>query len=226
MRTFLYKQLWPSAWPGRGLSPVNSGIAVLIIFATLIFIFETEPTVRSLSPSFFQLAEIIFTTIFSIEYVLRIWAAGENPSYKGFMGRLRFMRTPTALMDLVAIIPAYIPFITSDAYILRLFRLMRILRLAKLGRYSASLKRVSDALARCWRELVISLCFAVLLLLFGSLALYFAERTVQPEDFGSIPRTLWWAIATVSPLSSGSVYPITPIGMIISAFLAILGVVL
>ncbi len=224
MRAFIYKQLWPSAWDREGLSPTNKIIVCLIIAASILFVIETEPAIREGSSLFFVYAELFFTTVFSIEYVLRVWAAGENEKYRGLIGRLRFMRTRTALLDLIAVLPAYVSFITTDAYILRLFRLLRILRLAKLGRYSASLTRVVTALSQCWRELVISLCFAVLLLLFGSLALYFAERGAQPDDFGSIPRTLWWAIATVSPLSSGPVHPITPVGMIISSFLAILGV--
>ena len=97
----------------------------------------------------FRIFEIFSVAAFSLEYILRVWSAPEDPRYaRPIVGRLRFMVTPLALVDLLAVLPLYLPaLIKVDLRFLRTVRLVRILRLLKLGRYSQALQTICRVLA-------------------------------------------------------------------------------
>ncbi|MFI0472522.1 ion transporter [Halomonas sp. HMF6819] len=224
-RAELYRQLAPEARRQRGLSGVNRVICGLIILASLTAILETEPTLREPAAALFTTLEALFVVLFSIEYLIRLYAVGEDARYRGVTGRLRYMVTFWALLDLVAILPFFIGFVHQDnAFLLRLLRLARILRLARLGRFSRAWSSLSCALKTRAYELWLSAGVAGLLLLFSSACLYVVEADVQPEAFGSVPRALWWSIATLTTVGYGDVTPITPLGKIFAGLTAVSGI--
>lgn len=92
-RAWLYKMLEPSVWPARGLSPVNKAVVLLICLAAAIAILESEPTLFVGNEPLFFAMEIFLTGIFLVEYIARLWAAGENPLYRGVLGRFRYALT-------------------------------------------------------------------------------------------------------------------------------------
>jgi voltage-gated potassium channel len=161
---------------------------------------------------------------FTIEYLARLYAAGESAKYRGLGGRLIYMLSPAALLDMAATIPLYVALLPSDAALLRLVRLLGILRFAKLGRYSRAMRYVSEAVLSRRFELSFSLAIGGAVLLLTSTLLYLAEGTVQPEKFGSIPRALWWSVSTLTTVGYGDVYPITPLGKVLAGCTAIVGV--
>ncbi|WP_185961576.1 ion transporter [Telmatospirillum sp. J64-1] len=215
-RAFLYRLLEPSAWPKTGLSPVNKAIALLILAATAVAVLESEPTIYGHYQNVFFVAEIIFTAAFVIEYFARLWIAAENPAYRGVTGRLRYALSPAAIIDLLALLPLFLAFLGSEAFLLRLFRLMRILRVARLGRFSKAFDAISIALRSRRYELAMSVGIAGVLLLVSSTMLYLIEGAIQPETFGSIPRAMWWSIATLTTVGYGDVYPLTALERISS----------
>lgn len=216
--------LEPSAWPAKGLSPVNKAVALAILAATAVAILESEPTLLTRRELLFLVFEIAFTAIFTLEYVARMWAAGENPKYRGLVGRLRYALTPAAVIDLLAILPLFVGLVGSEAFLLRLFRLLRILRLARLGRFSRAFEAISAAFRSRRYELAMSVGLATLLLLVSSTMLYLIEGAEQPETFGSIPRTMWWSIATLTTVGYGDVYPVTALGKIFAGITAVTGI--
>lgn len=224
VRTRIYQLLEPSAWPAKGLSPINKAVALAILAATAVAILESEATVLAGRERLFLVLEIAFTAIFTLEYAARLWASGENPKYRGFTGRLRYAFTPAAIIDLLAILPLFVGLVGSEAFLLRLFRLLRILRLARLGRFSRAFEAISMALSSRRYELSMSVGLATLLLLVSSTMLYLIEGADQPETFGSIPRTMWWSIATLTTVGYGDVYPVTALGKIFAGVTAITGI--
>lgn len=224
-RAALYRQLAPEARQQEGLSALNQVIGVLILLASLTAILETEPTLRESAPWLFPTLETIFVVVFIIEYLLRLYTIGEDPRYRGLSGRLRYIFSFWALVDLIAILPYFLGFMAYDnAFLVRLLRLLRMLRLARLGRFSQAWAGLADALHSRSYELWLSAGVAGLLLLFSSCCLYVVEASVQPETFGSVPRALWWSIATLTTVGYGDVTPITALGKFFAGLTAVAGI--
>jgi voltage-gated potassium channel len=138
------------------------------------------------------------------------------------MGRLKYMASPLALIDLIAIIPFYLPMIIPvELRLLRLLRLLRVFRVLKLGRYSHAFDTFIDVLRSKKEELLIAFIIMIILLILSSSAMYFVEHEAQPEKFASIPDAMWWAVVTLATVGYGDVYPITAAGRFIGAVVAL-----
>lgn len=225
LRRRVYVALDPKAWPQAGLSRTNLVIVVFIILASLAAILETERTIFVGREPIFYALEIVFVTVFVIEYVLRSWTIVERPGFEhALWGRLRYAFTFWALIDMLAIAPALLMIVGPDFFLLRTLRLLRIMRLARLGRFSRALAHLSDALKLRRYELVMSIGFATLLLVFSSALLYMFEGAGQPETFGSIPRAMWWSVVTLTTVGYGDAYPVTVMGRIFAALTAVAGI--
>lgn len=220
-----FVQLDPSAWRSGGLSPTNRFLTTAIVLSVVIAILDSEPLINQRWGLEMAWLERILGLVFVVEYLLRAWACVESHAYQdGWIGRLRYLRTPTALIDLLALSPMLLTFIGNEAYIFRLFRMLRILRLARLGRFSSSLQLLTEAVSSRRYELGMSVMLTGFLLLVSSTVLYVVEGGTQPEAFGSIPRTMWWAIVTLTTVGYGDAYPITVIGRICAGLTAVAGI--
>jgi voltage-gated potassium channel len=225
IRAKFYRQLEPSAWPRKGLSPVNLFLVVLIIIAVIEAVLDTEPVISRGRERMLDDIEFGIGLIFLVEYVARVWVAVDIPRFaKSRFPRLRYMTSPIAIIDILAVIPALFAFGGAPSLLLRFFRVLRMVRLAKLGRTSQAWQHIRDAIydKRFEFGLILGL-LAVTVLIAGSL-LYFAEGEAQPEKFGSIPRSLWWAIVTLTTVGYGDAYPVTVLGRILAGLIAITGV--
>lgn len=224
LRRWVFERLDPSARPG-GLSLANKVLTLAIVFSVASAILETEASLAERFASAFAVSEVVFTALFLAEYVLRIWIAPEDPRYaQPVLGRLKWMMTPTAIIDIVALIPALIFVGAGPVYILRLFRLARILRIAKLGRMSSAISLMGDAIAERRFELLLSLAVAIVLLVLSSTAMYLIEGPINPEAFGSIPRAMWWSIVTLTTIGYGDVFPVTLGGRMVAGVTALCGI--
>jgi voltage-gated potassium channel len=227
LRSRVYRQLEASAWPHPGLSPTNLFLAILIAVTVAAAILETEPTLARGRELLFGRMEIIVGVIFSVEYLLRLWVAVENPRCAGYrFPRLRYALSPIAIIDLIAILPTLFAVGGAQTLVLRFFRVLRMLRLAKLGRTSRAWDQIRDALYDKRYEFALILgLLAIAMLISGSL-LYWAEADAQPDKFGSIPRALWWAIITLTTVGYGDAYPVTGFGKLLAGIIAIIGVMI
>jgi len=223
-RARAYRNLEPAAWPSKGLSPINRVLVGVILVAVAFAVLETEPTIVARRYVFLTIIETVFTAIFLVEYVIRVLIAPENPRYAGRFGRLRYMASLSALIDLIALLPTLLAFIGTEAFVVRLFRIIRIMRLARLGRFSRAIHAIVDAVKSRRFELLMSLTIAGILLLVSSTLLYLIEGGIQPDKFGSIPRAMWWSIATLTTVGYGDVFPVTPLGRILAGFTAVTGI--
>ena len=156
--------------------------------------------------------EVFSVAIFSIEYALRVWSSVELypddiPPWKA---RLKYVFSLMAIIDLLAILPFYLGlFFELD---LRFLRVMRLLRVFKLGRYSFAMQMLLDVLRREFKTFIAIGTVLLVLMVIASSGIYLIEHKVQPDKFGSIPESMWWAMATLTTVGYGDVVPITPIG--------------
>lgn len=225
LRLRLYQALDPAARVLPGLSAINKVIAGLIMASVAVTVLESEPYISDGNEGVFTALEAIFLVAFTLEYIVRFWVCIENPIYgRGIFGRLRYMGSPAALLDLLALMPLLLGFVGTDAFLLRLVRLIRIFRLAKLGRYSVAMATIAEAVRSRRYELIMSTWVAGGLLLVSSTLLHVVEGTTQPEAFGSIPRAMWWSIATLTTVGYGDVFPVTMLGRLLAGATAITGI--
>ena len=206
---------------GHGLSTVNKIIVVVILVSTILVVLETEVTIYEPNQRVFRWSECFMLVFFLIEYILRIWTCPENPKFRS---RLSYSLSPVAILDLIVILSMGLTFLGLEGSLLRLLRLIRLLRLAKLGKYSKALRNIGQAVAERRFELLVSLFIAFGLLLGSASALYLIEGDRQPEVYGSIPRSMWWSVATLTTVGYGDCVPHTPLGKIFASFTALMGI--
>jgi voltage-gated potassium channel len=197
---------------------------IVIAMASLIAVLETEASIREAAPRLFWTAEILIAIAFTTEYMARVYAAGEDPRFRGITGRIRYMFTWWALVDLMAIAPFYLTGGAQNTFFIRLLKFLRLARLLRLGALSNAWTFLADAIHARRFELALSATAAGFLLIFSSACLYLVEASHQPEAFGSIPRALWWSVATLTTVGYGDVTPITPLGKLFASVTALAGI--
>ena len=199
----------------------------LIILNVIVLILESYKAIRTEFGGFLEYFEIVSVIIFSIEYLLRVWTSELNEKYTGqsFSKRVKFIFSTLGLIDLIAILPFYLPLLFPfDLRVVRILRLFRLLRIFKLGRHSNSLKTISSVLKETRSELTLTIFVAFILLILSSTLMYYIENEAQPDNFASIGDSLWWAVATLTTVGYGDVYPVTGTGKFLSAIIALIGI--
>ena len=174
----------------------------------------------------FNAFEFFSVLIFSIEYVLRVWSAparNDLGNSTNIIKRMKYIFSFTGLIDFLAIIPSILPYFFGGLD-LRWLRVLRLLRLLKISNYSSALEDFFSAIKADWRSFSAALYLMVIALFLSSALMYIAEHDSQPEKFSSIPETMWWGLITLTTVGYGDVSPVTPLGKIIGAFTAIMGV--
>ena len=225
LRRKTYSQLFASARDDGRLTLTNKLIIAVILISVAMAVLGTEPQVVREHRQQFLFAEMGFGVVFLVEYVARVWSAPEAAGPQGkWSKRWAFVRSPFGIIDLIVVVAALFPFLVTSAPILRILRLLRLAALMKFGRFSLALREIGAAIAERRYDLFVTLALAVGLLLFGATALYWAEGRIQPEAFGSIPRAMWWSIITLTTVGYGDVSPITPLGKVLAAFVALSGI--
>lgn len=201
-------------------------ILSLIFLNIVVVILETVEWIYAFSPAFFRWFEIISVVIFSSEYILRLWSCTSDVRFtKPFLGRLRFIFTAMMLIDFLAIAPFYFALV-GDFRAIRVLRLFRLFRIIKLARYSKALMTLSRVIKSKREELLVAVFILFMLLIISSSLMYYVENEDQPKAFSSIPDTMWWAIATLTTVGYGDLYPVTPLGKLLGSIIAILGIAL
>lgn len=195
------------------------------MISILCIILETDVVIFSKFSTPFYYLEIFTITIFTIEYITRLWICTEDPKYSHpIWGRLKYLISPLAIFDLLSIIPFYIPSTNLDLRFLRALRLFRLFRVLKLGHYSQSFKILAQVIKKKKEELFITLFAGFIVLVIAASLMYLVEGNVQPDKFNSIPSAMWWGVATLTTVGYGDIYPITPLGKFLGTIIAVLGV--
>ncbi len=209
---------------------INVFIIVLIILNVIAVMLETVPSFHDdyFEQQFFHYFDLVSVIIFTVEYVLRVWSCNHDPKYKhSIWGRIKYMLSPGALIDVLAILPFYIHTIIGlDLRVLRILRLMRFFRLFRLTAYMKSAQMITNVFKKRSNELALSFILVIFLVIIASCAIYFAEHEPpgNSELFTSIPATMWWAVVTLTTTGYGDMVPFTDIGKAMSALIMLTGV--
>jgi voltage-gated potassium channel len=197
----------------------------LIFLNVIAVILESVSYLQARFALAFLLFEVVSVAVFSVEYVVRMWSCVEDRRFSHpVTGRLRFALRPLPLVDLLAILPFFLALATVDLRVLRALRFFRLIRIVKAARYVAALRLFGEVLKGKREELILTTGLMLVLLVIASSVMYFAEGAAQPDKFSSIPASMWWAVATLTTVGYGDVYPITVAGQIAGAVVALLGI--
>lgn len=230
LRNKLYAQLETDAHNKSGLSFLNSVIIALVLIGFLALALETEETIGPAWRLAIDWVNVIIVGTFAFEYLVRVWVAGEDPRYRGISGRLKYMATPYAITDLIAFLPELLWMLFTPAGVgddvLIILRVLRLARLVKLARFVPAFDVLGATVARAGTQLLTTLAMALALVYVSAVALYFVEGVggAQQEGFASIPRSLWWAIVTLTTVGYGDVYPVTALGRVFAAIISLAGI--
>ena len=201
-------------------------IMILIALSIISIILESFASIYDRFHPVFQGFEVVTVIVFTIEYLLRIWTADLLfPETKH--PRLKYIFSFMAIIDLLAILPFYLPFIAADLRFLRmmrLFRLFRLLRVFKLGRYFDALQVIVKVIKTSWPQLIMSIVICFFVMLFSAIVMYTVENPVQPEQFPNVISALWWAVCTLTTVGYGDVYPLTAIGKFFASVISLVGI--
>lgn len=223
MKRRLYELLEKGAAGDRVSLLLDRVLIALILINVTAVILSTVAAVEARFGQAFFAIELASGIIFTVEYVARLWVADLHPPLRGLgpvRARLRYARQPFALIDLIAVIPFWLPLLGGDLRVILLFRLLRFL---KLARYSPALRSLASALATERRALLASFVIIFGIVLMAATALHLIEAEAQPEKFGSIPAAMWWALVTVTTVGYGDVVPVTTLGKSIAGLVMLMG---
>lgn len=204
---------------------INLFISILIVLSIISVSLETVDSLASQFGGIFRGFEIFAVTVFTVEYLLRLWVCTLDPRYSSpITGRIRYACTPMALIDLLAIVPFYLPVQGYDFRFVRAVRLARVFRIFKLWNYSSSFRTLTHVLQSKKEELLVTLFAGGILVIIASSLMYYVERDAQPLVFDSIISSLWWGVSALTKVGYGDIYPITVLGKFLGSFIALLGV--
>jgi voltage-gated potassium channel len=212
----------PGDHPGRWVDWFLSTLIGLNIIAVIL---ESVSALQIRFHLFFLTFEVASVSIFTLEYILRVWSCPDHSDVTDkdpLTGRLRYMLTPYALIDLIAILPSLLVLFIN--LVLRFLRVVRLLRLFKFTRYSVTMQALLDSLRAEAGSLAAAFFLMFVLFVLASSGIYLLENKVQPDDFGSIPAAMWWAMTTLTTVGYGDVIPVTPWGKMFGGCITIIGV--
>jgi len=207
---------------------VHIFLVVLILLNVFALIIETMEELSVDFAHIFHAFEFLSVVIFSVEYLVRLWVCTDDQGEQGsVVRRIKYALHPLMLIDLIAILPFYLPLLLpADLIFLRALRLMRLVRVLKLGRYSDAIQVFGRVISLKKEQLAVTGFGLGILLIIASSLMYYLEHVVQPAEFGSIPHAMWWAIVTLTTVGYGDAYPITAMGRLLASFIALLGIMM
>jgi len=187
--------------------------AILLSVGTVLL--ESVAEVRAHYGPELRFLEWFFTVLFTIEYVLRLYSVARPLKYAcSFFG----------LVDLLAVIPTYVSLFVAGAQsllIIRVLRLLRVFRVLKLAHYLSEAEVLTAALRASRRKIVVFLGAVLNIAAIVGALMYLVEG--EASGFTSIPRSMYWALVTMTTVGYGTIVPVTPLGQFLSALLMVLG---
>ncbi|RLP81197.1 cyclic nucleotide-binding protein [Xanthobacter tagetidis] len=214
--------------PGDRLADViHFGLIAVVVVSVVIAVLGTVPSLGLRDGIAFGAIEHACLAVFVVEYLMRLWVAPEHPLRRGmpaWKASVAYAFTPFAVIDLLAIVPLAGSLFGS--YELHGLLVLRLMRFLKLARYSSGFNALFLAIRRERYALFSCLLILASGVLTAATLMYLVERDMQPDQFGSIPAAMWWAITTLTTVGYGDVVPVTALGRVIGGITMVSGLVM
>jgi voltage-gated potassium channel len=191
------------------------GLIAAILLSIVLVMLESVEGVSSRFYGMLKTVEWVITGLFTIEYALRIWVL-KNP--------FRYLFSFYGIIDLLAILPAYLGLALGGGQsllVIRALRLLRIFRILKLSRYISASRSLGKALWASREKILVFLFFVVTLVIIFGTIMYLVEG--NSHGFKNIPTAIYWAVVTLTTVGYGDISPITPMGQFLASLIMILG---
>ncbi|PQA84546.1 hypothetical protein C5F52_00570 [Limnohabitans sp. TS-CS-82] len=225
LRAKVFAMLEPTGHSGRLHTYIDNFIVFWIALSITCVVFETVASVHALFATEFMVIDVIAFTIFTLEYIARVYSAPENPKYKHLrMPHWAHVRTGQAIIDLFTILPFILESLFSQHLDLRFLRVFRLMRMLKLTRYTSAMETLYKVVLREWQIIFASVFVMMLLVVLTASLGYLFEHPAQPDKFENIPQSIYWAVVTLASVGYGDISPITPMGRALTVVLALLGI--
>ena len=226
LRYRIYQLLEKAEDGDRASRLVDIGLFILVSVNVLAVSLETIDSLHRAYADIFLWIEVVSVFLFTLEYGLRFWSVAASADERGMSSlkaRLSYVLSPTGIIDLVAILPSLLPLLFGSID-LRWLRILRLARLFKFSHYTSALEDLISSVRRESQSFVATIYLLFLALMISSTLIYVFEHELQPENFGSIPESMWWSFVTLTTVGYGDVVPITAAGRAIAGLTALMGV--
>ncbi|WP_353136007.1 ion transporter [Limnohabitans sp.] len=223
-RAKVFALLEPTGHSGRLHAYLDNFIVFWVALSIFCVIFESVASMRALFAVEFHVIDVMAFTLFTIEYIARVYSAPENPKYHNRMARWAHIRSGPAIIDLLAILPFVLESLLSQHLDLRFLRVFRLVRMLKLTRYTSALETLYKVVQREWQVIFASVFVMMLLVVLTASLGFLLEHEAQPDKFENIPQSIYWAIITLASVGYGDISPITPMGRALTVVLALVGI--
>ena len=227
-RTFRQKVhalVYTSAYGGTIHNIFEVFINVWVLISVTAVVLESVHSINYILHLQFVILDTVAVAIFTVEYVMRIYSSVEEPGFKGAVaGRLKQAKTPSTVIDLLAILPFFLEVFLHHLFDLRFLRIFRLARLLKLARGSDATAVMFKVIAREWPVLVAATFIMFLLVILTASLGYLFEHEAQPEKFENIPTAIYWAVITLASVGYGDISPVTPVGRAVTVVLSLVGI--
>ena len=227
-RTFRQKVhalVFPSEYGGALHHLFDGFIVVWVVISVIAVVLESVHSINYVLHMEFIVLDAVAVTIFTVEYLLRLYACVETPGYqKAVGGRFKHATSFSAIIDFLAVLPFFLEVFLHHLIDLRFLRVFRLLRLFKLTRYTGATNTLSTVVSREWPILAASAFVMLLLVVLTASLGYLFEHEAQPDKFENIPQSIYWAVITLASVGYGDISPVTPMGRMMTIVLALLGI--
>lgn len=190
-------------------------LIAIILASVIVVMLDSVPAIRARWHAWLYAAEWFFTLVFAAEYAVRLWVVRQP---------LRYARSWFGIIDLLAILPAFLSLLfpaSASLAVVRILRLLRIFRILKLVEYSSEAGVLIDALLRSRRKILVFITtLLTITVVFGAL-MYVIEGPAH--GFASIPAGMYWAVVTMGTVGYGDIVPGTATGRFVASALIIIG---
>lgn len=219
----IYKILKEDGYQNRINDFIEYFISIAIILNVMLIVVESIDQIAYAYPLTIRILRNSFFVLFLIEYIVRLWIADfvMHDAKHPFLSRIKYMCSFTAIINLLALFPIVFGKTVFDFRIFRILRLFRITQLKALHQYSSIFSKV---LRLKGAQLISSFLIVLIFMLISSIIIYDIEYVAQPEVFTNILVAIWWSVSAITTVGYGDIYPITPLGRTIGAFISIFGV--
>lgn len=185
---------------------IVDGTLMLFVVTSVIVAFLSTFDLSSGLQSVLGVLEVIFVIVFSVEYALRLWTSELiYPNLPAWRARLKYAMTPMAIIDLLSVLPFYLPMVGLSVGTLKSLRLVRVLRIFKINRYTSALSLIGKVLKTRATQLLSSILVIFVLIFIAAMLMYDVEHKVQPEVFNNALSAMWWAMSTITTVGYVSV---------------------